>query len=280
MGDDYISDPDRRNDSHMRLTSFRHRVKRWIPVGSPLWYPFFMAKRSIQAFRDPSSLQEVRWHVVHQNILLEDYKAIYIPIPKVACSTLKRICADLLAMPLPTHDLAEEIHLLHFPCVKKYKIKDEYNDYFKFSFVRNPWSRLVSCYNDKINYNKGHVYEKYENPFIEYLKKMKLFSKDMSFERFVEVICDVPDESAEAHFRSQHLFITDECGNILVDFIGRFEQLDSGFGFISEKLKVKIDLPHIRQGKSRSYKDYYTEKTARLVERRYERDIEMFGYCY
>lgn len=267
-------------DSHMQLTSTRCRVNRWIPVGSPLWYLYFIAKRSIQALRDPSSLKEVRWHVVHQNILLEDYRAIYIPIPKVACSTVKKICADLLAMPLPTHDLAEEIHLIHFPCVKKYKIKDDYGDYFKFTFVRNPWSRVVSCYNDKINYDSGHVYERYENSFIKYLKQMKVFSKDMTFERFVEVLCDIPDEHAQAHFRSQHRFITDESGNILVDFIGRFEQLDSDFQFISEKIGVRIELPHIRPGKPRSYTYYYTERTARMIERRYERDVEMFGYRY
>lgn len=264
----------------MQLTSIRRRLKRWIPIGSPLWYPYILAKRSIQALRGSSSLHEVPWYVQNQNILLEDYRAIYIPIPKVACSTVKKFCADLLSMPIPSHDLAEEIHLLDFPCVKKYKIKDDYSDYFKFSFVRNPWSRLVSCYNDKINYDSGHVYERYENPFIEYLKEKKVFSEGMTFERFVEVICDISDDMAEAHFRSQHLYLTDESGNILVDFIGRFEQLDNDFKFISEKLKVRIDLPHIRRGKPRNYKDYYTTRAARMVERRYERDIEMFGYTY
>jgi hypothetical protein len=234
----------------------------------------------MKALLDPSSLQEVRWHVVHQNILLEDYKAIYIPILKAACSTLKKICADLLAMPIPMHDIAEEIHLLHFPCAKKYKIKDDYSDYFKFAFVRNPWSRLVSCYNDKINYDKGHVYERYDNSFINYLKKMKVFSREMSFDRFVEVICDIPDEFAEAHFRSQYTFLTDQNGNILTDFIGYFEHLHADFEFISKKLGTNIELPHIRQGKARSYTDYYTNKSVRLVERRYEQDIEMFGYRY
>lgn len=110
-----------------------------------------MTKRSIQALRYLSLLQEVRGHAVQQNILLENYSAIYIPIPKVPCSTVKKICADLLVIPVPFRALSEEIHLIHFPCVRKYKIKDKYKDYFKFLFVQNPWLRLVSCYNDKIN---------------------------------------------------------------------------------------------------------------------------------
>jgi len=217
----------------MRPAGIRHRVKKWVPVGSPLWYPYFLAKRFIKGLRDPSTLKKVVWYVAHQNILLEDYKAIYIPIPKVACSSLEQLCAELLGMEIPTHDIEEEIHLLDFPYAKKYKIKDHYADYFKFAFVRNPWSRLVSCYNDKINYEGGHVYERYDNSFINYLKKMKVFSGDMSFDRFVEVICDIPDEYAEAHFRSQHQFVMDERGNILTDFIGRFERLQSDVAFIS-----------------------------------------------
>jgi hypothetical protein len=181
---------------------------------------------------------------------------------------------------IPTDDLAEEIHLLDFPCVKKYKMKEYYSDYFKFTFVRNPWSRVVSCYNDKINYDPGHVYERYKNPFIGYLKKMKVYSEGMSFDRFVEVICDIPDELSEAHFRSQHRFFTDESGNVLVDFIGRFEQLDTDFELVSNKMGIRTELPHVRPGKSRKYKDYYTKKSARLVERRYELDIEMSGYRF
>src|SRR5687768_5512904 len=83
----------------------RQTVKQWAPVGSPLWYSYFFVKRSIQGTWDPS-LRDVRWHVVHENILLEPYKSIYIPIPKVACSTVKNICAQLLGMEVPSHDVA------------------------------------------------------------------------------------------------------------------------------------------------------------------------------
>ena len=264
----------------MNSSYIRKSIKKWIPVGSPLWYPYFLSKRYIKSFRKEPLLQRGLQHVMHQNIVLDKYKAIYIPIPKAACSTLKSICADLLGMETPTNDVAEEIHLMDFPAAKKYKIHKKYVDYFKFAIVRNPWSRLVSCFNDKINYERGHVYERYENTFIEYLKKMKAFSEDMTFERFVEVICDIPDEYAEAHFRSQYLFLTDERGNFLPDFVGKFEELDVAFETISNKLSVNIPLPHIRQGKKRNYFSYYNNKTSKYVERRYERDIKMFGYLY
>jgi hypothetical protein len=124
------------------------------------------------------------------------------------------------------------------------------------------------------------VYERYENTFIGYLKRMKAYSEGMSFRRFVEVICDIPDDVAEAHFRSQHCFFTDAWGNVLVDFVGRFEQLDQEFKSVSEKIGIRQELPHIRRGRSRRYKEFYTQGTARLIERRYEKDIELFNYRF
>jgi chondroitin 4-sulfotransferase 11 len=256
------------------------RVKRLAPVGSPLWLSYFLVKRSIQAIQNPSSVQEVRWHVVHQNILLEPYKSIYIPIPKVACSTIKRICAQLLGMQIPSDDVAETIHLLHFPSVKKYRITRDYSDYFKFAIVRNPWSRLVSCYNDKIAYERGHVYERFDNPFVAYLKEMGVWTEDMSFERFVNVISEIPDSSAEAHFRSQHTFLTDHNESLLVDFCGRVEQLDTDFGVIADRMGIHADVPRIRAGKSGDHRTYYTAETARLVAKRYERDIDLLKYTF
>lgn len=264
----------------MQEPGIRNKIKKIIPVGSPLWYVYSLSKRSLRALHPSYKFQRVKWHVVHQNILLEDFKSIYFPIPKVACSSLKKICAGLLGMAVPINDTAEEIHLLNFPYAKKYKIRKDHRDYFKFAFVRNPWSRLVSCYNDKIAYESGHVYERYENHFIDYLKKMNAFSEGMSFDRFVEVVCNIPDEYAQAHFRSQHIYLMDERGNIPIDFIGRFEQLTGDFEFISKKIGVQIELPHIRPGKPKNYRAYYTVRTERMVAHRYEKDIEKFGYTY
>ena len=264
----------------MLKPGIRHRLRRYVPIGSPIWTSCYFVRRGIRALFDPASKSPILWYVVHQNILLEHYKAIYFYIPKVACSTLKKVCVDLLNMNHAEGDLVEEVHLLAFPYVKKYKVADDYQDYFRFCFVRNPWSRLVSCYKDKIDYDQGHVYERYENSFIAYLKNMKMYSKDMNFERFVEVVCEIPDELAEGHFRSQHRFILDDHDRKLVDFIGKFEQLHLDFDKVTEKLGIQAELPHLRSRKDSGYADYYTNRISKLVGRRYERDIDMFGYQF
>lgn len=67
---------------------------------------------------------------VRQGMVFEKYKAIYFPIPKVACSSIKVFLTDFAEFSLD--DL------------------DKFKNYFKFAFVRNPWDRLVSCYINKV----------------------------------------------------------------------------------------------------------------------------------
>ena len=257
-------------------------ARRVIPRGSALWYPYFYGKQWYWRVRNNQHPVPVLHYVIHNNILLEDQKAIYFYIPKVACSSIKTLCARLLNFPIEAgqSDLIEEVHRLDFPYVKKYRVRNQYQDYFRFCFVRNPWDRLVSCYKDKVNYHKGHVYERYDNSFIKFLKDVGLFKSNMTFEDFVEAICDIPDGMAEGHFRSQHSFITDETGREVVNFVGKFESFEDDFRVVRKKLNTTASVPHLRKTTHEPYKSYYNEKCAARVFDRYRTDIERFAYQF
>src|SRR5690625_2614056 len=65
----------------------------------------------------------------------DQYHSIFVHIPKTAGVSV-------------AHSLFE-IKTAYHVRVSKYQIifsQDEYNQYFKFAFVRNPWDRLVSAY--------------------------------------------------------------------------------------------------------------------------------------
>jgi chondroitin 4-sulfotransferase 11 len=96
----------------------------------------------------------------------------------------------------------------------------------------------------------------------------------------VHVVSEIPDSSAEGHFRSQYAFLTDQQGNSIADFCGRVEQLDTDFTVIANRMGIQADLPRIRAGKTGDHRKYYTAETARLVAKRYERDIELLGYTF
>jgi hypothetical protein len=216
------------------------------------------------------------------NIAMHQYNAIYIFIPKVACSSIKLAIADLIGVPSPDQNNKLAFpHKRNYPYVKRNEVCDKYESYFRFAFVRNPWDRVLSCYQNKIvGVREGKFGEIKLPVFME--RDSNRFSLDMSFEEFVEVLMDIPDLKADGHYRSQHTFLEDDDGKMMANFIGRFESLNEDI----KKIKLQIGapefhLPHVMKSKrDRIYRKYYTNQTRALVEERYKRDIELFEYSY
>jgi hypothetical protein len=82
--------------------------------------------------------------------------------------------------------------------------------------------------------------------------------------------------------RSISRFVTDPDGRLMVDFIGRFENLHNDFNRLCltigiapmELLHAKTQRPHA------DYRSYYTDETREKVARHWKRDIEAFGYDF
>lgn len=213
--------------------------------------------------------QDYQCHV----IALHDYKALYFAVPKVANSSLRRFFGDLIGADLRaslTGSFASPL------AIKKSRVRRDYDNYWKFGFVRNPWDRLVSFYSDKIANNpKKELY------FPDDLVQKGVVSGDISFETFIHLIVDIPDTEIERHCMSQHVFLTDEfTGECLVDFVGKFEKLYEDLPHVCKTLGIShTEVPCVNKSARRqSYRDYYTTELKELVRQRYAKDIEMFEY--
>jgi len=208
-------------------------------------------------------------------ILLEDHKAVYFAIPKVACTSLKFMCAEAMGC-----QVRGNVHFFKFPKIVDVT-RGPYSDYFKFGFVRNPFDRVLSCYLHKIR-EDGDVHELFTkeglySPF----KRYGLFRAGMSFEEFVKAISAIDDDEADVHFRSQHRFISEERGVILLDFVGRFEHLERDVTRVAKKLGLEeIRLHHLEKTDHRHYREYYGLKSRKRIERRYKKDLELFDYSF
>lgn len=212
-------------------------------------------------------------------IALPEYKVLYFAIPKVANSSMKKVCADLLNIDVPSGaKISSVFNERDFPFVRKNEIVN-YKDYFKFCFIRNPWDRLVSCYLNKIRSDNNLNSEVFVQGVHKGFLKYGVFRAGISFAEFAKAITNIPDPIAERHFRSQYTFITDEEGKILVNFIGKFECLNEDFLRLCEQTGIpKQTVPHLLKTDRKSYQEYYTNEIKDIVWERYSKDIEMFGY--
>ena len=181
-----------------------------------------------------------------------------------------------------------------------------WNEYFKFAFVRNPWDRMVSWYSMIRN---SHLTPLDQIPVdqrekIRHLRQVRstkqrgnrvwryVLDNSSTFEEFITNCTDMVKvkESVDHSFTFDQLIhysptfnqldhLSDGDGNLLVDFIGRFENFENDLLQVSNRLGVELrSVPHGNRSPHRHYSSFYTPETEMIVRERFQRDIEYFGY--
>ena len=208
-------------------------------------------------------------------IVLDELQAIYVSIPKVACTSLKYAMAEWLGLELSEK---QQIHNAAFKFAALSELsRKPYQSYYKFVFVRNPWDRLVSFYSNKIA--NAHEGPRRKDGIPKALHRFGMFRAEMPFEEVVEAVLKIPDSKADKHFRSLCTFIPAKRGHLLVDFVGKFENLDQDFQQVCRSIGANGgNLPHRKKSNRTAYRKYYETRTAELVRNRYAKDIKLFGY--
>jgi chondroitin 4-sulfotransferase 11 len=194
---------------------------------------------------------------------------IFIHVQKTGGSSIERalegVASDMIRYfdDLPAcRDPLKNRHLFAID-LKRYLGDEIWNSYYKFAFVRNPWSRLVSWYNMCI--------ERPSTPFMWFVK-----NNTKNFDDFLSL---THGRGRKTIF-NQVEYVTDEAGRILVDFVGRYETLAEDFSAICKQLDMDLRLPHINRGPVTDYRSWYSGTSRDLVAKRFRRDIEVFQYSF
>ncbi len=74
--------------------------------------------------------------------------------------------------------------------------------------------------------------------------------------------------------------LSGERGEILVDFVARFERLHEDWDVICRHIGVEVSLPHRHKTCHLHYSAYYDRETADLVRSLCERDVDLFRYSF
>jgi hypothetical protein len=149
----------------------------------------------------------------------------------------------------------------------------EFEDYFKFTIVRNPWDRLVSAF---LFLTSGGMNERDKRWADEHISQYK------TFQDFVLQWLNPDSMKLSAHFRPQCHFICLGRQNVAVDFVGRYENLEADFAYICKQLNVYATLERLNSTslKRNDFREYYTDETRLRVSQLYADDIRMLGYSF
>lgn len=150
------------------------------------------------------------------------------------------------------------VHIKAKDLIKEIGI-EKFNSYYSFAFIRNPWDWQVSLYTFMLK-NVEH-------------RQHGIVKRLGSFDRYLDWRCD-------NQVRFQKDFVYSDDDKLLVDFVGRYENLDADFKTICDKIGISIKLPVLNVSKSKPYQEYYNKDSIELVRRTFARDIELFEYEY
>lgn len=202
------------------------------------------------------------WGISHK------HRFIFIHIPKTAgttiCSSwegslLKDICKEHGTLG-GTHKSALDLKEM-FP--------QEFDSYYKFTVVRDPFDRMVSKF-----------YFKQLNP----RENFELAWSDKESEGMLPQMYWITDRTLPPQEKDSYHRPDTHYGNIIVDEILRYESLEADLAKVFEKLNIDVDpkvMPHFRHTRTiGTYKDYYDEKMISLVSYLYREDLKRLNYSW
>ncbi len=193
-------------------------------------------------------------------IKIDQLQLIYVPIPKVANHSMKRLLAHKIGM---SGKISAHKYNWNYIDLKSVAPSPNYS----FGFVRNPLDRLVSCYVQKVEMND------LKKNFWKYGNQL---TQGITFRNFAEFVCQTPDSIADRHFKSQHCFLFHN-DQLIVDYLGRFENLKEDWKEISQRYELP-SLSHINKSIRLDLNNYYSRELAEMVADRYQKDIKLLGY--
>jgi len=145
---------------------------------------------------------------------------------------------------------------------------NEWEKIFSFTLVRNPWDRMVSLYHYRLKSNLLRQ----DMKFSEFVKRLKpdMFGKEGTYNYF-------------GHYFGCADYIIDENDNVIVSFVGKYENRDKDLKYIADKIGLpglgKLALQKALTD-NKHYSEYYDEHTKNIIENVYAKDIELFKYKF
>lgn len=180
-------------------------------------------------------------------------------LPQFICSRISHLTDHRLGCKFPRH--AKII------AAREMLPRELFESVFKFAFVRNPWDLQVSSFHH-IRRERPHLMAGHDD-----------------FESFLRYKFD-PNRPYQFHIDTsielQSDYLIDLHGKVLVDFIGRYENLGHDFREACRRIGIHPpQLAHRRRASDRSdYRGYYNDATTDLIAEHFRPDTELFDYTF
>jgi len=204
------------------------------------------------------------------------HKFIYLHTPKTGGMSIGSALYEALGI----KDIYQSFHI-HYDDLNEEILRD----YFVFTFVRNPWDRIVSDYRYKEEINANFSFESFSNnPQFCYEQQYKTSVKPTDI-NFFDNHKDTSNYFSEfIHTISQLDFLKGKFNHNIdtlpfINFTGRYENIEQDFKYICDKIGITAKLPHknFTNWKNKHYSWYFKNMNfnSDIIK-----DSEKFNYTF
>jgi len=208
---------------------------------------------------------------------------IHVAIPRTASTCINVALGSLKHPEPPEHHATIKEIIDTYP---------QFEHYYKFTFIRNPFDRLVSTYfefrkNRKRRYSGKIKYAE------DLLSEFDISSCDITNFRNFCVNLKNSKWVDDLFFKPQFDYVSVNGENVM-DYIGRFEKIEEDWKNIKHIIQapnLEKNLPKASDGSQESkglyrgschppYQEMYTLAEIKVVEELYHKDLEYFNYSF
>lgn len=146
--------------------------------------------------------------------------------------------------------------------------RETYSKFFSFAFVRNPFDLVVSLYE--------YTRQKEQAIFVKNNWTLSQFQKNILNNSFNDWVLNFDTG------RPQHAYIFSDSGEMLVTHIGKTETFQKDFSFLAKALGIDAELSQQKHNSTArgNYRQYYSSESVAIIEKNYEKDLNLFGYSF
>lgn len=167
---------------------------------------------------------------------------------KAANHAIKKVYRNLSN--LPEHARGREV-AANFP--------REFETYWKFAFIRNPFTQVVS----------------------DYFWRQRVTGNHISFSSYLDLLLDDCDDNITHRTKVKNFDIISHNGQVACNFVGRYENIDEDFDYVAGKLGIDCHLVRSSKSGQRAQDEYatlYLRGDREKVQKLFWRDLELFDY--
>lgn len=213
-------------------------------------------------------------------LISHKHKFITIDIPKTGSRSLRKSLLPLGILDVcgePNLDSEFYQHDGAIRVKKQFEKNDwNWNDYFKFTTVRNPWARYFSFFK---------YFKSYGEKYLRRDESINWREPELNQGKLCEELFQNKDDQSVLkniilNNDSQDSYYFDESGKIMVDHIASFEDLSNEFVFLCDQVGIQSpNLQHENKSvNSLNMHDFYDQGLIDLVAEKEKSVIELKGY--